>query len=284
MGFLVKANTHKYERGITNINGEYQCTVEYTTSNNLHFTIDWDHSDFFLIKNERLAQYITIRYLSNIVDVFIPENIHATIFRAAQFFADNKGLHKLRATFGYPGTKQMRIYDHTDWDMDDAGSFLTNESKTRIHIYKTNGVGFLPYFQTTIHELGHGNMCRNKGKYKYADTGSMIKESWASFVEWYMTPMAYRLWGHPNPAELGRNRQSWEKIYNDYYSPLFIDLMDDHNQYAAKGNNPNYPNDRIKNVPATVIESIACNSYSCKSFEKRGQRVYRQSLLYGRGF
>lgn len=272
---LIQANAMTHEKGRTDANGRYQCKNTYSKSNKFTVTIVWDHPDFYLLKgSSNPLQYTHQTYPDTHVAVKLSENARATIFRAAQWFADNKATHKLKASFGYPGEK-MRIFDYTDrYEEGKAGAFKTNESRTRIHIYK-QGTDLFPYFRTTIHELGHASMCRGKGKWKYADTGSMIREAWARFTAWYITPLAYKSWGYYGPLVLIAD-QEWQSKgpNNSKYSALMIDLMDDENQFDTKGgkNDHTYPNDRIKGVPAIVIESIAQNSYACASFEREASK------------
>lgn len=57
-------------------------------------------------------------------------------------------------------------------------------------------------------------------------------------------------------AGLDKSRPIW---LNGEYSPLFIDLTDDYNQLA---DDVYYPDDEIKNVPASVIWSIVSTSES----------------------
>ena len=89
---------------------------------------------------------------------------------------------------------------------------------------------------TSFHEISHASHAMLVGADKFKATHKGIYESWATAVQWYLTRLLY--------AELQNGEKgfhiidfSYKKQYlestdkNIHYTPLFIDLYDDYNQY-----------------------------------------------------
>ncbi|MBO4742429.1 MAG: hypothetical protein J5533_02230 [Bacteroidales bacterium] len=115
-------------------------------------------------------------------------------------------------------------------------------------------------FAVITHELGHyTHYLALNGFFNFETTHRLIKESYANYVGWYITRTYYK---NKKPSISytlldnylsGRTCQSWEKTETgstSYYSPLFVDLIDNHNQYNE---NPLYNNDIISNVPHEML-------------------------------
>lgn len=121
-------------------------------------------------------------------------------------------------------------------------------------------------FSTTSHELGHAAHFTHSDKFILST--NQHRESWATFVEYYLTKLEYielgaidkllpkhtlpndsnsREWSIPNIY----NRQYWNtKEYDNTYTPLYIDIIDDTNQQEYEriiGINPYqyYPYDEV---------------------------------------
>ena len=117
---------------------------------------------------------------------------------------------------------------------------------------------------SVMHELGHVHMFYKRGGYsQYFAVAKLLRESFASYVGWnvgeeYYTSKGYVLmsgtflnWDH---------RQYWAPHSSDYYSPIFVDLTDDYNQYNLT--------DTITGVPASVIDNMGAQCTSvlqCKT-------------------
>lgn len=122
------------------------------------------------------------------------------------------------------------------------------------------------YFFSAIHEMAHFYHYLQKGSNEnaYHAAHQLIKESLADFIAWHLSRNYYMLlngglfdpyWDY----SLGGLRQTWEYTSGSYYSPLFIDLMDDYNQYY---HNSNYNDDPITDMPFTSITNIAVQNDS----------------------
>ena len=125
---------------------------------------------------------------------------------------------------------------------------------------------------TTLHELGHITMYKDKGGYtNFFSSIDFLHESFACFVGWHLSESYYSDIGQTildtfsfiNPQK----HQNWTSSQGSYgrYSPLYVDLMDSCNQ---SGYGTSYLNDSISNVPYSVIRQIMILSTtweSCKN-------------------
>jgi hypothetical protein len=101
----------------------------------------------------------------------------------------------------------------------------------------------------------------------------LLQESFANYAGWYLTEKYYANIGYvssPREDISGQARQiSWtSKTEGEmgYYSPLFVDLVDNFNQAVYFGSS--YNNDMVKGVHYSVIMRIARESTdwaSCRS-------------------
>ncbi len=112
----------------------------------------------------------------------------------------------------------------------------------------------------TFHEISHASHAMLVGADKFKATFIGIRESWASAVQWYLPNILYRELTN-NPALLGEidhenNKQFWPIFENLHYSPLFIDLCDDENQYDGS---TTFPNDEVSGYPLGFFNMIISN-------------------------
>lgn len=126
-----------------------------------------------------------------------------------------------------------------------------------------------------LHELGHfAHYQYNRPQ--YVATPKIFKESFASYSGWFLGEAYLSTLGwvnnptyYPEYEDVTRQgQQGWYYMYDEeyaWYSPLFIDLTDDYNQYDLDTLNPD---DEITGVPASVIWDIITNTTTweeCKS-------------------
>ena len=161
-------------------------------------------------------------------------------------------------------------------------------------------------YKTTMHELAHFIHCHTGGLAEFNRTKNFIKESWAVFVAWLLTndtytrlgkpidnkkyyipsltisPKSHELITIPNPSFYYIvpnyvNYQNWytnsNSSTNKYrYTPLFIDLYDNSNQYGYERLiNPDkdtylYVNDLIKDIPPRVLQDVVYRSENKSDF------------------
>lgn len=91
-----------------------------------------------------------------------------------------------------------------------------------------------------------------------ANTALLITESYASFFGWFNALIYYSsilsVQSDVNSI-CHQGRQTWSG--SGVYTPLFVDLYDDFNQH---NNSSNYVDDKIEDVPVSVIVGAAMNN------------------------
>lgn len=99
---------------------------------------------------------------------------------------------------------------------------------------------------STFHELAHASHYMYVGKTIYEATHIGIYESWATAVEWYLTRNLYANIGGTNSVleniDINFQEQDWCTTSLTYYTPLFIDLYDEVNEFEKS---PIYPKDEV---------------------------------------
>jgi hypothetical protein len=145
-----------------------------------------------------------------------------------------------------------------------------------ITIYRNNtGDNKNVLMGTVFHEMGHFIHFKERGgTYKsMKNVDRLLQESFASYVGWYMTEKYYNDLGYVKTSTADdiskqARQTSWTQSENSdwgYYSPLFVDLVDNYDQSSS---NSRYNRDAIKEVHYSVIMQIAQESEtweSCKS-------------------
>ena len=134
---------------------------------------------------------------------------------------------------------------------------------------------------TVLHELAHIRHYDANTTYYQMDT--IIRESYASYVGWYLGESYYLDKGYiksSNAEQINLNgRQYWTKNSTHHnYSPLFVDLLDDFNQHTTAS--PECVDDAISEVPFSVIEGMShCLTVSaCHSFLNTYTGVYFNTI------
>ena len=128
----------------------------------------------------------------------------------------------------------------------------------------------------TFHEISHASHAMFVGADKFKATFIGIRESWASAVQWYLTRHLYA--GLPNgdkkyhTIDFLYKKQIWESTDKDkYYTPLFIDLYDDLNQFEEEYF---YPQDDVCCYPLSFFNiniSSLTTIYNLRDFLKKNK-------------
>lgn len=155
---------------------------------------------------------------------------------------------------------------------------------------------------TTFHELGHASHFTN-APLTYATVDMPYIESWASFVGYYLSLKEYQDLGCPygpficesvmeanhtivefcKPDKI-INRQLSMVQSGSKYTPLFIDLYDNDNQwrlynyYTAYDNSLNrdfLPKDYIRAIPANILENFTFSSCRLSQIKTKLMQFYR---------
>lgn len=124
---------------------------------------------------------------------------------------------------------------------------------------------FLPHsmsdllYGVTIHEIAHYSHWGG-GPYFYNNCESRVAESYADGIEWVFATQRYGSYGDSNVITHVRDDDYQARILTDpkwqEYTPLVVDLIDNHNQGLS---NPNWPNDPVNGYSIQQIED-ALNS------------------------
>jgi hypothetical protein len=198
------------------------------------------------------------------------------IHRAVNYF------YNVQNTFPKPpATASLGIYAHSSngranysnpYYSLEGGNII--ESYHVINMFNTGSSDY-SIIGTALHEIGHFFHDANNLSH-YSATDGFLRESFACYAGWYLAQRYYESIGWTNPGGnppigSGHSRQWWyktngsyttpwgRKVYNGWYSPLFVDLTDDFNQKESHAG-WTYPDDQIKGVPASTIWSIITTS------------------------
>ncbi|MDR2928170.1 MAG: hypothetical protein LBV41_08240 [Cytophagaceae bacterium] len=159
---------------------------------------------------------------------------------------------------GYPNKiKISYLHENGTYDGYYFGKELSLVGLSSIYIYGYDENGYYQksniVFSTTVHELGHlSHSC--KSNTHIISCAKWIRESWASAVEWKYTKNYYSQFYQKTDYDY-RNRQKW---VSGFYTPVFIDLMDDFDQ-SDNGKCPYYPNDKIEPKHGYTLSYIENN-------------------------
>lgn len=161
-----------------------------------------------------------------------------------------------------------------------VSEFYPSASPTYIKVYENYHGSLGPLMGAILHELGHFTMYCECGGYddymnNYYGIERLLRESYASYVGWYLTKTRYANLGYTEAPSLydftGQTRQGWihthcsQSTYGIYiyYSPVFVDLVDTYNQYDE---GPSYNNDVIS-IPYNVHLRIREMAAQCKTWD-----------------
>ena len=117
-------------------------------------------------------------------------------------------------------------------------------------------------FAMVCHELGHFNHYKIRGGFfNYTSVHRLFKESYSQYSGWFICRHyyiannlpQYSLWLIPRACQYWKKTDSGD---DSHYSPLFVDLIDDYNQYEDYNisNHFDLNNETISNVPHSVIK------------------------------
>ena len=237
------------ESALTNNNGYFYINHGWPSGEGVNYSIKWDRADFDIRSGSYGQAYfngpkIQGQWNLNIKKDDTPDNfIYAHVHRAAWYYYYNN-------TFGVPsppgsgilgkmhlGAKQGSGRSHY---FDFNSTWGASQIKLIFDLTKDDA---RYVFGTTIHELTHASHWAMGMSYEtyVLNTGQARKlaESWAQVVGWYITREVY---GYtPNPIhDFGALQHlTLSTIQNSNYTPLFIDLMDSHNQFDTVLGTPN---------------------------------------------
>jgi len=138
-------------------------------------------------------------------------------------------------------------------------------------------------YSTTVHETAHYTHNRLLLSVRLLDVNSMIRESWATAVELYLTKKEYQArgianYGNFNYTEVPRDFFPTYRGYQEgkasaSYTPLFIDLVDNYNQKEQiKPSLVHYINDNITGYTMPELESYLSTVHNQSALRKELKR------------
>lgn len=150
----------------------------------------------------------------------------------------------------------------------DLSSFASN-AVPDIKIYRKDKSGERPtymVFKTAVHELGHAAHCLYIGRQPYALVEDNITDAWAIAVAYKLCNSYYKKNGASEEQLDAFNKkiayQSWPKVDNKQYSPLFVDLIDDFNQKEEI-------NEDIKGYSLPTLQKYLVGVYNFSDIKKK---------------
>lgn len=191
---------------------------------------------------------------------------YLTVHRAANYFFHDNALVSVPQT-----NYSLRINMNEELNPDNSYfTFVLGSPKIEFSDFWAFSSG--DYFSAAIHEMAHFYHYLQKGSNysSYDSVHHLIKESFAEFVAWrlsrdYYTDKNGGVYNTSWDNALCGLRQLWLPTDSSYYSPLFIDLMDDYNQYEEKYPIHTYNNDPISGMPFMAITNIAVQNNNWES-------------------
>jgi hypothetical protein len=302
---------------LTDNNGYFRINESYWNISSVNYSIKWERSGFDIRSGSYGQAYFNGPHLSgpwnlDISRIGTPENyLYAHAHRAAERYYYHSSDYGIKpppsvnttAAYGVVGqilSHRMHLgvtsYINYIWPFN-----WLEKTKNRGHYFDFNDNWFaseinLPFptlfnskdiFATTIHELAHASHWSfgfTTADYTLGlNYNRRLAESWAQAVGWFVTSKFYNTTPQNtttdvyNPESLQWMTLTKIKEQNEYYTPAFIDLIDNYNQ-------PSNPNDFAKNYTLGELEETLAKcpknwySYRDKLAERTSNSTENQML------
>lgn len=286
---------------ITDENGYFTCTKSFKRPAN--YSIVWEGSMWDIRDGDYVQAYYNGPKIEGEWNLAIPNNnnkslrysaIHRAVYRMMEGVTDGLSRPILRHKISY--LHEEGDYNGKYYCEIGLGLFCD------IRIYgKVNGDWRSVHniISTTFHELGHAAHFTNN-IIGYLLTERVIQESWANFVGYYLVFNEYFYLGLMNgPFDIRLYNTDYQsciyyvpddqinyqlvKINGDrLYTPLFIDMYDNNNQYVTNilyensnaANINYYPQDEISNISAEILENMVFSSRTISDFKTKLKDFY----------
>ncbi len=253
VGCLVRAN--RWFTTITNLSdtvGNFEIDHEWGNGDSVNFSIKWDRDEFDIRSGSWGQAYydgpkILGEWNLNIEEAYTPLSyLYAHAHRAAYTY------YYLSANWDIQPPAQPWFTDLV-WNQSKI-HIGVNDNGNRSHFFTWNSVIYaaqvkLTYdlsandsrdvFATAIHELAHTSHWQlgfTTAHYALLGNHARLAESWAQAVGWQLTNDVYSaVLEDPEVNSEGYQRMALAYIQESgfYYTPLFIDLIDDYNQHDS---------------------------------------------------
>lgn len=288
--------------GYTDANGDFTCNG--TLRGKANYYIKWeraywdiredDYNQAYYNESEKKEGAWNLQISSSTPKSLAYSAIHRALHRI--YYKDNEGLRrpnldiKLKIAYKHNSISNTSGENYNDWQHN-----IGIAPKVKIYGLDSNNVHLnrTQILATACHEVA-GHVAHSCYCESYSSLEQYYKEAWAICAQYYFTCREYEdlgvisrfnvydpqgegedYWFNPDDFY---NWQVWNKIdsiYDADYPPIFIDLLDNCNQYEIMPNNvkSNYPNDKIYFNHIRPIEQIV---YASTNFNqvKMGMRLF----------
>ena len=288
----VKVWAHRWftiREGITDANGNFTC--DGTLKGDANYYIKWERAYWDIREGDMGQAYynepskISGEWNLSITSATPKSLAYSAIHRALYriYYKDNEGLCrpnldiKLKLAYKHNSSSDAPGENYNDWQHN-----IGIAPKVKIYGLDTLGTrrDRTKILATTFHEVA-GHVAHSCHCEFYSSLTTRYKEAWAICAQFYFSCCEYEelgvigrfnvydqfgsgedYWFTPDDFY---NWQGWTKkdsIYDANYPPIFIDLLDNCNQYEIMPNSvkSNYPNDKIYFNHIRQIEQIVYTS------------------------
>lgn len=266
----VKVKVHRKCKTATAITGQNgYCSISKKFKGRVEYSIEWERHYWKILNAKNKLTFLTGPFYNAMwkLDINSGNNAdyqRATIHRAAIIanYKSNWTIKRPRKANIF-GTKKLKIryYDsRCNTGINVIGRAYCKNSgdgKSDIDIWGKNQFGSnfstIEVFNRTIHELAHWSHAFFYGADDYRLVNNFIGESWAQCVDWQITTDEYgnyfsNLGYHDGYQDWNLSTANTNRYY---YTPVFIDLIDNHNQSIS---NSTCPNDNISSYTIKLIQ------------------------------
>ncbi|MFT4062805.1 MAG: hypothetical protein QM642_10675 [Edaphocola sp.] len=274
--------------GYADQNGDY--CLDGSFDRPADYKIHFRRNGFSVYKNSLVAANITESNVSgNHWDRDLSDGLgrfYGTVFRAAYsyHYGDIAGLPRPGRPVVVVGIFSFEVNQVIVARNDDqtwaflSGLGMNTIITPRLYVTRftpgtTNEFGTDDWYSTTIHEISHTSHFNTlqRNATAFLQVNNRLRESFSVGVEWLLTSMEYQNRGianygnfgyAPNPSPVFPNvfaYQYWnEATYDDKYTSLFINLIDDYNEFGQSfpGFDNGTVNDQVSGYNLGFIQSF----------------------------
>jgi hypothetical protein len=269
-GCLVRGNRYfTTKSAITKDDGTFRIEHGWPNNSGVDMDIKWDRGEFD-IRTGNYGQAITsnqniyTQWFPNITKAISPNHyIYAHVHRAAVKYFYHPTIYGLvrpsdRTWFTGANLAGQKLHLGSGQGTNASHYFQFNQiwlaSQVRlIFDFNNTGIDARSIYGTTIHELAHAAHWKIGMTYlaycSNAVQAGRMAESWAEAVGWFVTRDVYGTnelspwldFDSNQLMSLAAMNQAGNCLANQdpWYTPLFIDLIDDYNQVVQQSNRPN---------------------------------------------
>ncbi|MFP4242602.1 MAG: hypothetical protein ACLFQB_12190 [Chitinispirillaceae bacterium] len=272
-------NWFRWWNGYTDINGNFRSSTRYW--GDVAYSLRWQYIDNkFDIRSGTVGQayYNGPNQKRSAWNLRIGKGgmswTYAHIYRAGSYYIGQEPFGLNNTPF--KRVSIMAINGRTPSDK--SGYYIGFNENIKIWRKWSSGslINSKDIFTITTHELGHAHHDEiYEGGSFVTNVDSYVKESWASAVSYYLTSSVYNI-----PISYSSSwytRQAWKAGSGNYYTPIMIDLIDNHDQSSRSSS---YLKDDISGYTLKQCQDIIKKG-NCKNLTKFMNYIWNLPLPSG---